>query len=624
MPLPDRIADLLISREAYHVCRLLPQRYFLTFCRERGIDVREERLRKFEQLGLFFPVLRVYRIDVTYKVEYLENRTRVRDLGPLKEGEQWSGETKTRLAGFGFNERIVRSWREHGNAWDPRADISPHSVSIDTEPRRHEAYYSQFQIVELDHVVQQLTPTVEIEWAVQDDGTTDSSWGDQLKSNFSTFARNAVRRTRGGSADAVGTLCQVISDRFYPKTQSDERHITLSEGGMEFPRWDWYAYARSWNAAAVANELNLTQLELKRIYDRVAIAYRHNDPLENWHGLMRFIKLDKRKKLKGDALKAQTLGEMAKMLRLFCRDAFGEDLDSPDEASSTIIHRIPDITAEDDPTRSLELVANDFGVNPKSQLVLFVEGTTEETVVPLIFDGLFAAMPSVFGIELVNLRGVSNATGGKDNPFSALWRLVDYLHHHQTISFVLLDNEGLAARNVAAGLPRANSIHFPDRRATRPNYVHLWKLSFELDNFNDVELAQALETYSEGKAKFSPADVKQCRDSAHNAVRNKKIRTLDVLFSERTGTNLNKPLFGRVLVQLMFDPSTKRKAQFRPIARFLDRVARAAALNHQPTTHAMWEYNQRTGHLGTLRPGAISRRKSPFGEPRKRRQRQSG
>jgi hypothetical protein len=170
--------------------------------------------------------------------------------------------------------------------------------------------------------------------------------------------------------------------------------------------------------------------------------------------------------------------------------------------------------AEDDPLRALELVANDFGVNPKPQLVLFVEGATELMVVPLLFDRMYATTLGVFGIELVRVRSVSNATGGSDSSYSARWRLIDYLHHHQTIAFVLLDNEGLAPVNIGKGLRRASSIHFPDRRVTRPNYVKLWNLSFEMDNFNDGELATALTRYADRQARFSAADVKQCRESA--------------------------------------------------------------------------------------------------------------
>ncbi|MCC8956175.1 hypothetical protein H8B02_22920 [Bradyrhizobium sp. Pear77] len=82
------------------------------------------------------------------------------------------------------------------------------------------------------------------------------------------------------------------------------------------------------------------------------------------------------------------------------------------------------------------------------------------------------------------------------------------------------------------------------------------------------------------------------------------------------GRNLNKPQFGRTLLELMFDPATKRKPQHRPIVRFLEEVAECAALNHQPVTQAIWEYNQRTGYFGTLRPGAVARRKITFGMPK--------
>lgn len=84
--------------------------------------------------------------------------------------------------------------------------------------------------------------------------------------------------------------------------------------------------------------------------------------------------------LKGDALAAQTLSEMTKMLDLFHHDAFAELLDKSDDAFDLTIFVVPDISIKDNPTRALELVVNDFGINPKPQLVLFVEGATEATV----------------------------------------------------------------------------------------------------------------------------------------------------------------------------------------------------------------------------------------------------
>src|SRR5258705_3280883 len=294
MPLPERVTDLIIDREAYRVCRLLSLRDFVSFCRDRNMPVQAERLRHLERLGLFFPMLRIYRIDVIHKVEFLDVGSRYHDFGELREGESWDGDVQTELAGLDFSRRVIQSWIEHGNAWDPRTQISPHATTIDTDPRRHEAYYSQFQAFEVDYLLRPLTATVHIEWALRDDGTIDPAWGDQLKPNLSEFAANIARQRTQNPDRELSTLCQIVSDRYYPKTQGDERHIMIPMSGLDVGRWDWYEFARNWDAAAVAAALNLGKDELRRLYERVFLLYRTTDPLEKWQGLVRFIKLDKR------------------------------------------------------------------------------------------------------------------------------------------------------------------------------------------------------------------------------------------------------------------------------------------------------------------------------------------
>jgi hypothetical protein len=615
--LSQTIVGKIIEREAYRACHLLPSHEFLSFCRERNMGIDAERLRQLERLGFFLPILRIYRIDVEHKIKLFEGGQRFTYMNFLPKDEPWEGDVRIEKANFDFSRRVVQSWLEHGNAWDPRDQIAPHRATIDTEPERHEAYYSQFQLFELDNLLTYLTATVQLEWALSEDGTIDPDWGDNLKPNLSAVAAEVARHARPGDAP-ISMICQIISDRYYPRTQGDERRTTIPHFSRHVTDWDWYAFARQWDAASVAASLGLEKAEVKRLYERVFRQCLAGDPLENWRVLVRFVRVPKRQSLKGDALKARTLDEMAKMLRLFYRDAFGERLDPHEDLGRAVIDRIPDVAVEDDPLRALELVTNDFGLNPKAQLVLFVEGQTEQAIVPRLIDKMHATSLSVLGIELVSVGGVSNATGGKDSSYSALWRLIDYLHHHQTIAFVLLDNEGLAPINIGKGLRKARSIHSSHRRVTRPDYVKLWKLCFELDNFNDAELAKALTIYAEGKARFSTADVKQCRDSAREPNRKGKLRTLDVLYAERSGLNLNKPLFGGVLVDLMFEPATKRKAEHRPIIRFLEKVVQRAVENPQPVTHAIWQYNQLTGYFGTLHPGAAAKRKHPY-QLRKRR-----
>src|SRR6266496_594898 len=620
MRLPENISDLLVEREAYRICPLLSSSDFVRFCTDRGMYVSEKRLLKLERLGLFRPFLRIYMPDQIYKIEYIDEGKRYRELGPLANGEVWTGDTKTELANFGFESRIVRSWLEEGFAWDPRVTVSPHLKSIETEPQRHEAYYSCFQIAHLRFLLQALTMRVAMEWAVEDDGVTPSSRFVDDRAWAAKDVRHIIeleRKDEVGFREIAGPLCQAISDRYYPKTQTDERRFTLTGGFIDFDRWDWYEYARNWNARAVIELFDLTAERLKHIYERLSSEQSSADPIEKWHWLVRFISMERRKQLKGDALMAMTLREMALMLRMLYRDAFVELLPEPNEVGSTIFHRIPDISPSEDPLRALELVANDFGVNPKPKLVLFVEGETEEMVIPIIIDRLIGAEPSVYGIEIVNVHGVSNATGRKKDYSSALWQLVDYLHHHQTIAVVLMDNEGFASRNLRTGLPRATSIHFRDRRATRTDYVKVWKLSFEFDNFSDEELARMLSAF--GKNQFTRGEIALCREEARRPLRYGRTNTIETLYRRKTGVGLNKPAFGVTAVDWVFDSATRRSPKSRPIVPFLEKVLRLASRNHQPVTHAMWEYNQRTGYFGTLKPGAVAKRRDLFGGARRQR-----
>jgi hypothetical protein len=297
---------------------------------------------------------------------------------------------------------------------------------------------------------------------------------------------------------------------------------------------------------------------------------------------------------------------MAQMWRLLHEEAFGAVLCPLGEAGVQVISRVPDVDPETDPLLALELTANDFGVNGKPQLVLFVEGDTERAIIPSIFERLWGAPLARYGIEVFNVRGVDNAAGSKKARYSALWLLVDYLHHHQTIAFVLLDNEGQASRNVGGGLVSAPSVSSELRKATKAKYVKLWNHSFEFDNFSNTEIASALNRVA-GQSLFRPADLSSIRNvpAAHRGPR----PSMERLYRERTGHGLNKLALGRELELLMFDPSSRRAIVNRSIAKVLRRVGEAAAVNHQPNTQEIWEANQRSGHLGTLLPVAQRQRR---------------
>ena len=205
----------------------------------------------------------------------------------------------------------------------------------------------------------------------------------------------------------------------------------------------------------------------------------------------------------------ETLRAGAHMLRLLYKDLYGEDLPHPNEVTGTVITHMPELEVRRDTRRYLEFVANRYGLNPQPKLCLMVEGPSEELAVLKIFESWFGTHPGKRGIEIISLGGVDTATGGKEDRFRAILRLVDYLHHHQTFTFLMLDNENYAKR-LKVEARKKKSRHQQRRYVTRPEYIKIWRRSFEMDNFSATEIAAALSALAPGKVRFTRSAVTTC------------------------------------------------------------------------------------------------------------------
>jgi hypothetical protein len=603
----------LFDGELFKACPLLTAERFVDFCKKRGVNITVDRLLTWEKLGILYPIARIYRFDINHKIERVDptNASKgYRDFGPLQEGEHWSGETKPELASFSFNRGIADSWRSEGFLWSPPSPEANAEYPINQEKHRHVAYYSRFQVLDVSCRVRELTWQVPIESASTLDRDEIAAVALKRHDRMVEFV-NALQLRRNEDSSPVDLpiraawLCQLLSDRYFFKTQTDMRRITLSSSS-DWHDWDWYEFCRKWNVEHIVQLLNLTKENSKALYEFLSHQWSHHDPNVEWNKLVRFVSVEKRRRLKDDAALGQSLFEMAEMTRMFHLEAFAEDLKEPYDATRQVIYAIPDIPLDKDPLRALEFVANDFEVNPKPRLVLFVEGQTEEIAIPILFEGFLGSTLSAYGIELSNLRGVNNAAGSKADGASALWRLVDYLHHHQTMAVVLMDREGNAVRNIEKGLGKAYSVHDTLRKVTRSDYIKLWKVCFEFDNFYDWELAEVLSVLA--KSTITKAEIRQCREQSATAKQGVKLAKLADVYKEKTGRDLDKPEFGRRLVEFVFSDRSKRAPANRPIVKFLAKVAELSSKNHQPDRTDILEYNQLSGHLGALRPGAIQQR----------------
>ena len=283
------------------------------------------------------------------------------------------------------------------------------------------------------------------------------------------------------------------------------------------------------------------------------------------------------------------------MLRLFYKDLYGDELKHPNEITRTVITHIPELSVREDSRRYLEFVVNAYGINPQPKLCLILEGQSEEAAVGEIFKKYFGTHQGKFGIETIVLGGVDVATGSKkEDRFRAIFRLMDYLHHHQTITFLVLDNENYA-KKLKQEAQKAKSIHSNRRYVTRPEYIRIWKDSFEFDNFSCSEIASALNKLSKGHANFKCNELAICKKSSNPGV------YLKNLFFEKANYGLQKIKLADLLIESMLSPNSRRKIKNRPIIKVLERVASLASHNPFPTMHETWEKNQASTYFGKKR-----------------------
>lgn len=255
---------------------------------------------------------------------------------------------------------------------------------------------------------------------------------------------------------------------------------------------------------------------------------------------------------------------------------------------------IPELEIRNNPLKYLNFISNRFGVNPRPKLALLVEGKSEEKAVENIFEDYFGTNIGTYGIEIITLKGVENATGGKEGGHQSILRLIDYLHHHQTFALLMLDNEG-DAKKIREKAKKAASIHHDKRYVTRLEYIKIWKTSFEFDNFSSTEIAVALTELAMGNAHFSSKEILNCKNAGNPGA------TLTKLYKAKTNYGLNKINFCKILIRNMLTQDKIASAHKRPIIKFLEKAAQLAGRNPFPTMQELWELNQSSKFLGKKR-----------------------
>jgi hypothetical protein len=494
----------------------------------------------------------------------------------------------------------TNTWFSKGYAVDT-SRWQPHNVP--DEHDETEAYYSRFQIASLAFALSAFTVTINIENLLDGNELDVKAWSER-GARFRKFAEMHAEAPKTGNQFrlAIDLLCQFISDRYYPETRSNQRTRIVSDGGLasdswmivDGTQWKWKQYARAWDPKSAKKAFGLTPEKLNHAFEALSSQQANRDPLREWYQLIDFVAPHQRDRLRGEALAAVTMRGAASMLAMLHRDLYGQDLGHPNEVHKTITTHMPELDVRADVRRHMEFVVNRFDLNPAPKLTLLVEGASEAVAAKMVFERHFGAPAGTHQIEIVNLGGVDNATGGKkEDRFRAILRLVDYLHHHQTFTFLLLDNENYAQKLKKAAKDLVSTLH-SSRHATRYEYIKVWRSSFEFDNFSATEIAKAMTQLANGVV-FTPGEIVACKKASNPGA------ALTNLYRTQTGAGMNKIDLTAALVDMMFEPSSSKALSNRPLIKVLERVARLAARNPFPTMEESWERNQLSRFFGKLR-----------------------
>lgn len=586
--------EQIIGHGQFFQKTLLNAESFIRYCKDRQINISLERLEKYEKLGVFLPLARLRYPKIKIKIEPVENGEGYTELGILKDGEEWSGETREEYGGFLWNDETINSLIEDGYLWIPTIEKYESWKNYKDEEgwTSVDSYYSIFQTLPLHTLIQSTTFPLGIENLATWNQENIRKWFRSVKKPSRAMLKS-LQNKEDDARYKLAKLGQVLSNRYLPYAEKYEGMISLPHPDF----FDWQQYRTSWDAKKVLSELKLTVEEVADFHRLAEMEASSDDPLDHWKDLVKFVSKSKKEQLKGIALLAQTWRVLERTLNLFHRDLTGELLYSYGEDTKTKESLYGKGVPQDD-LALLEFVANRYGINPRPKLFLFVEGDGEVEHFPRLSVELFGIRFSEIRIQIQNLYGVGGFEGDKKvDKYGAFEKLIEYYHDKQTIAFFILDKEGRVEKVKQKLITKASKEH-PNRTITKDEYIKLWDKNVEFDNFTNKEIAEAMTKLSKNRYFFTETEVEDCRNRFGQRGEGD---TLSRLYKDKCSYSSNKiKLLGILIDYAVLSPEFELNGTnaVRPLIKTIEDTHHLAMRNFQPSRLQSWEETQNSEWLG--------------------------
>jgi hypothetical protein len=406
--------------------------------------------------------------------------------------------------------------------------------------------------------------------------------------------------------DRLIALLHEIQDWYVPEVRSNGRLAQWIESRNIFSKTTWssVSYFRERRHLAIQDGTlqphdaikrhDLTIEQLKKLRLDIASTVHGLDPLRDWQDLVEMIGYEKRQELRYEALLAQDFRDLGNAIVLLLRDLEGMkpqdeladifDLSGRDNETGAPHWRVRRFGREhlNDHFYQLELIANDYDINPKPRGIIFTEGD-EWQAIQLLFRAR-GFNPATQGIEFRSIHGIGNFNFDH-------WRgFLEYMHEKQVFVYFVIDSErGDLQQQVEEFTTTKRLTHVDglDKVLPKRERICAWKESFEESNFTDEEIATAFNGL--GKS-ITPAQVATIRANPN------RTKGLAKALMDTTG-RFSKTELAIALIQQLIDTQETRTEK-RDVEEFVDEAGWTIALNHQPTHAETIQLNRRSGSFG--------------------------
>lgn len=624
---------------------------FIDFCKSLGVQTSKDELEYFEKEKLLFPIIRIKRpVGEEERIKFKKDDGK-EYWRPAKNGLQ-EGETEVErykvkfYSSYGFSEHnrdLLLAWTEEGNLFDPVTKEFQNWNTFLGEELGHDkqkivSFYSGFQIYWLEILKKSFSITLNLAGdeikvsspiVIIDSREGQGSFSLAKIDDFAARVKEVAKKEpfeeffdMGKKKEKLKEDCKKFDKflKFLLSVQSIYFPYAKSGGGTIQIRGDdkkWYAAKLNFKLELVLNKIGLQIEDIVKWYKIFSDKAQNllGIKRDDWVQLWKNIAWNEKDKLEGNVRLGVEYLQWAVMLKRVIEEHLQRDILDIDEMSNISADGILKFNPQQmnqcgvflratrnkrysdneksyyhDRYKRLFYLANDFGLDYQPRVVVFVEGKTEETVFPEIFEWCKGDKSENIGVEFISIEGISQFFGQKiviknsSNKYqkgfiSNLNHLISYnLNKWQIIPFFVGDNES----NINYILQNGVSVSFNQKQYPFPkNWQFIWGVTngnnsfrgkdFEMSNFNDEEIAGVLSVILSKTIKPSDVQVKRNQDQG--------IKQID------KGSDDCKIYIARKLIGNLFNQCEQAKENSlleRPIFKVIDKITNLAVLNHPP------------------------------------------